>query len=79
VVSLAADQAMTQPNNLGNMYANGQGVARDFAGREVVSPSRRAKGLHCPEQPRQYVRERSGRGAGFAEAAKWYRLRRPRR
>ena len=60
---LAAEQgdAIAQ-GNLGFMYYSGQGVPQGlWRSREVVSPRRRARKRHSPEQSRQHVLQWPGR------------------
>ena len=59
--------------NLGNCYANGQGVAKDDGGGEMVSQSRRAESRQGSIQFGRLLRQRQGVAKDHAEAVKWYR------
>ena len=61
-------------NNIGLLYANGQGVPQDYnEALEVVAAVGRARQRLGHEQRRRSVREWPGREQSYAEALEWYR------
>ena len=57
-------------NNLGLMYATGEGVLKDEAEAATLVPQgRRAGERQCPVQPREHARCRRGRPQGFRACA----------